>query len=572
MADKPGSRKRGRQGASGLVQSNEPVAEPSMLRKVSPLVIGLLAQVLITSGQVAASAPPSWGNLEPGPYAVGFRSLWQMDYSRVYNTVFNDKTTYASGKAPRPILINLWYPAERPSNQPPMLHRDYLKIQTEDPRLARFTAKLAEYERDTVSTEVMGKPDAALTVDERRRLEHFWAASTACFRDAPPLGRRFPLVIYHAGAGSSFEDNAVFCEFLASHGYIVVGSAFQNGTGRTLAVDGRDGSARDLEFLIAHARRQPNVDWQAIGLVGHSLGAQAILMFRAQAASPVDAVVSLDSTQDYHTLASPGWRDMTRQILENSRHFQGALLMVANSKALFQLADSLDHAERYYFTLKDQDHDEFVSQGILRRALENAAKPGDRGLRNELERGRAGYESVCAYALAFFDVYLKRQSGRREALLHKFRDTKFGGDQPHVEYLPIGATGPELYRDELKVPPTLRQVRLIIAARGIEATMALLKQWRAQEPAAPIFEDDFGFALVDECLGQGRIADAIAINRFYSAHNPKFSKIFVRTGEGYRKAGLLSFAHDYFKKACLLDSDDTVAAARVKELETLMKK
>ena len=93
-----------------------------------------------------------------------------------------------------------------------------------------------------------------------------------------------------------------------------------------------------------------------------------------------------------------------------------------------------------------------------------------------------------------------------------------------------------------------------------------------EEPAAPIFEDDFGFALVDECLGQARIANAIAINRFYSDHNPKFSKIFVRTGEGYRKAGLRSFAQDYFRKACLLDPGDTAAAARAKELETPMKK
>ena len=65
--------------------------------------------------------------------------------------------------------------------------------------------------------------------------------------------------------------------------------------------------------------------------------------------------------------------------------------MVANAKALFQLADSLDHAERYFFTLKNQDHDTFVSQGILRRSLENAAKPGDRDLRNELEWEKAGY-------------------------------------------------------------------------------------------------------------------------------------------------------------------------------------
>ena len=136
----------------------------------------------------------------------------------------------------------------------------------------------------------MGKPIAELNENERRLLDRVWAAPTACLRDAPPLDARFPLVIYHSGAGSSFEDNAVFCEFLASHGYVVVGSAFQDQRGQTLAVDGGEGSARDLEFLIAHARRQPNVDWQHIGLIGHSLGAQAILMYRAQAASPVGAL------------------------------------------------------------------------------------------------------------------------------------------------------------------------------------------------------------------------------------------------------------------------------------------
>ena len=70
-----------------------------------------------------------------------------MDYSRKYNTVFDDKTTYAPGKAPRPILINMWYPAEGSDDFKPMPHRDYLAIQTEDPRLARFASKLIEFER-----------------------------------------------------------------------------------------------------------------------------------------------------------------------------------------------------------------------------------------------------------------------------------------------------------------------------------------------------------------------------------------------------------------------------------------
>jgi hypothetical protein len=154
----------------------------------------------------------------------------------------------------------------------------------------------------------------------------------------------------------------------------------------------------------------------------------------------------------------------------------------------------------------------------------------------------------------------------------RFRDTKWGGDQPHVEYLPKGATGPEPYRDELNVPPALRQVRLLIAARGITTTLDLLKQWRDKEPGAPILHEDSGFALVDECLGHAQVAEAIAINRFFSSHDPTFSRIFMRKGNGCRNAGLRSFALDYYKKACLLDPGDAEAAARLKELTDLMNK
>ena len=170
-----------------------------MLRKRGSLAIGIVASLLVVTGRTAAPAPPPWGKLAPGPYTVGFRSLWQLDYSRVYNTVFDDKTTYASGKAPRPILINIWYPAERSNDLAPMPHRDYLKIQTEDQRLARFASKLADYERKIVSKEAMGKPIAELSDNERTRLERLWAVPTSCLRDAPPLDARFPLVIYHSG-------------------------------------------------------------------------------------------------------------------------------------------------------------------------------------------------------------------------------------------------------------------------------------------------------------------------------------------------------------------------------------
>ena len=53
------------------------------------------------------------------------------------------------------------------------------------------------------------------------------------------------------------------------------------------------------------------------------------------------------------------------------------LLMVANAAAVFELADSLRFAERLYLTLPDQDHNDFIDQGIVHHLFECAVKPGD---------------------------------------------------------------------------------------------------------------------------------------------------------------------------------------------------
>src|SRR5262249_38182847 len=210
------------------------------------------------TGAAPAESPPLWGKLPPGPYTVGFKSLWQLDYSRRYNMTFDDKTSYAPGKAPRPILINIWYPAKPAGNTKPMTHRGYLDIQSSDPRLAKFSGKLAEYDHAVIAKETFDKPIKELTEMEKLLLDHFLDTPTACIRNALPADGKFPLVIYHSGNGSSFEDNSVLCEFLASHGYVVFGGAFQEPSGKSFNVD--NGQTRDFEYLIAFSKNQPNVD------------------------------------------------------------------------------------------------------------------------------------------------------------------------------------------------------------------------------------------------------------------------------------------------------------------------
>jgi predicted dienelactone hydrolase len=216
-----------------------------------------LAPLLAQSGAPASPAPL----LGPGPFAVGFRSAWAFDEGRTYRTAFDEGKTYGSEKTARPLLVLQWYPAQTGGGTgEPLPHGRYFAIPSEDPRLERYAGALAEYARGVFVAQVMGEPETALDEDERAALEAALAAPTLSRPGLEPASGSFPLVIYHSGAGSSFEDNAALCEHLASHGYVVLGSAYPEADGSSLGVDAGRGSAEDVQFLARWARRLPFAD------------------------------------------------------------------------------------------------------------------------------------------------------------------------------------------------------------------------------------------------------------------------------------------------------------------------
>jgi hypothetical protein len=533
---------------------------------VSALLLGILAHACFCATAPALEPPPFWGKLSPGPYAVGFRSVWQLDYSRTYQMVFDDKTSYAAGKAPRPILVNIWYPALEPDEPVPMAHGDYLAIETGDVRLAKFATKLAAYNRAVVCKEVMYKTAAELTERQRQVLDQFWKTPTASFRNATPVDSRFPLVIYHSGFGSSFEDNAVLCEFLASHGFVVIGSAFQDSSGETFNVGGAEKSARDMGYLIAYARRFSYVDWNHVGVVGHSGGAQFALIARSSEASPLDAVVSLDTTQDYYSLADRRWDYLKDPVIKNAENMAVPILMVANAHAFFELADRLKGSERQYLTVSGLDHNDFISQGIIHHELECRLEPGKPELRTQLQRARSSYEAICACVLDFFEGCFKRNWHEKSALAKQLEQNPENGRAPHLELVPRGATGPEPFRDDLNLPPTPRQFRPLLAKRGLESTLTLLERYHARAPHAAIFEGNFGFALIDELLEKGQTHDAIAFQRLYGKFGLNVVKDLLALGDMYRGRKETERARAIYQKARALEPDNAEVAKRLKEL------
>jgi hypothetical protein len=547
-----------------------------MIRRVG--LVGLF--VVALPGVAAAQSQPLWGKLSPGSYGVGFRTVWQLDYSRRYDMTFADKTTYATGKAPRPILINIWYPAKAAGDGETMRHCDYLDVRSAEPSLAKLSGALADYVMRPYTQESQGKPDKEARDREKRVQNELLNTPTPCVRDAAAAEGPFPLVIYHAGAGSTFDDNSVLCEFLASHGYVVFGSAFQEPSGESFNVDGKHTSARDMQFLIGYAKQLPNVDWHHVGVIGHSAGAHATLMYRAQPDCLADAVVSLDTTQDYYSTAELRWEELCATVGKNRKNMTGPLLMVANPHAYFQLADSLSLAPRYYLTIKDLNHNNFVSQssmmGELRHRLRfptaagvgagppNAEEVKDR---TRLTAVKSAYESLCIYILHFLDAELKGDAAGKKFVATQYRDTPLAGAAPHVEYLPPGVTGAEPYAENSSQPPTPRQVRDFLRKHGSIKTVALFRRFQKDSPTQPIYHRIFGWALVSDLLDQGRPQDAIVFRDYYRESGPDFGGMFLEWGQIYQRIGRKELARDFFRKALLLDPSHREAADGLKKLD-----
>ena len=103
-------------------------------------------------------------------------------------------------------------------------------------------------------------------------------------RNLVRFNNKFPCIFYHHGAQSTPFDNNVFCEYMASHGFVVVSSNYNlpSASGShelTVSTDERFDNNSDMEFVLKLTKLMPNVDSSKIIAVGHSWGAQTEIRF-----------------------------------------------------------------------------------------------------------------------------------------------------------------------------------------------------------------------------------------------------------------------------------------------------
>ena len=295
---------------------------------------------------LAAALAVLWGNLEAGPYAAGFRMLY-------------DKTS--------PVRINVWYPAGT-NGSAPMSYGGYLDA-----------ADREEWTEDL-------KP---------KRAARLFATPTAAHRDAPPAAGRFPLVLYSGGFGAYKESNPELGEYLASHGFVVV-SVPNNGM--TDSTDDLEAHTRDLEKAWQRVAALPFVDNAHVATSGHSLGG-IVALYLAMRHPDVKAVIGLDGSYGF-----PGASATITQLASYDPSRVRAALLDLRRAAGVQGADHdrsvmlALHTDRYLTSIPRMFHDDFREVAPIDSFL---------GIRPD-RAAIAGNLHVCRAVLAFLEGDIAR--------------------------------------------------------------------------------------------------------------------------------------------------------------------
>jgi hypothetical protein len=424
---------------------------------------GALAAVLVALAAKPASAqePLLWGSLKPGPHAVGYRSLYRLDHTRRYDPEFATDPTKPPAHKPRPIYIAIWYPAQK-TDAKTMEYRQYLDASSDDPLIAPFAKRLSRHWVAVVSEETVGKEPAYRTPAETAAFERLMATKTFAVKDAPPAEGRFPVVLHHPGLNGVADDSSVLCEMLASHGYVVLCSAYPNWYAEGIGISSDlHTSFRDLEFLLRYARELPFADTDRLGAMGHSWGAIAVLHWAALPDSALRAFVTLDSGFEYAAIEDSGIEMLISHMKANKGNIRAAALRFSGRAGIETnfgfLASHLKYAPDYQAKVAGLTHNDYVMHGTLRPALMPDKWPDPKGSR------RTCYDRLCRHIMLFFDAALKQQAAAREVLQKSVRGEGLDDDFK-LKFKPAAMA-----------PPTQAQLASFLKEHGVEKTVAFIQ-------------------------------------------------------------------------------------------------
>jgi tetratricopeptide (TPR) repeat protein len=526
--------------ASSLASSLE-----GQMRSMSHTAIWIVLATAIARGGHAQNAPLFQFIEKPGPYAVGLKVVEQYDYSRTFGPATDDLGKPYTGERARPLQTLIWYPAEISSSKP-MTVGDYLNLRATETSFGHPKTDASTKEWQDGLSPTLRMP--------------LWAV-----RDATQKAGRFPVVIYAPSYSAMAWENADLCEYLASHGYVVIASPSMGATSRDMTSDvaGMNAQARDISFLIGYARTLPDTDISEIAVAGFSLGGLANL-FAAARDSRIDALVALDGTMRYFPGLVKQSGDIHPEQMTIPLVFLAEGEITLEDQARYLSDKSLSdgpnvlnawtHGDLVTVHMLGLIHEEFSS--ISQRDEEVwQAFPMQQKADYGREDGAAGYAWVARYTLQFLDAYLKHDAVAMAFL--KATPAENGAPKHFMTASYRASTGP---------PPTLEGLRAALGRQGFDHATEIYSAIQKDNPDFKLDEsavDSWAHRLMDE----QHLPEAIALLKLNAQNYPSSGNVYESLGDAYVKSNQKQLAIDSYGKSIEKNPDNPSAAQKLKDLE-----
>src|SRR5215475_10725831 len=327
--------------------------------------------------------------LAAGPFPVGVATAVLVDKTRTDNFTHE----------PRTLVTEIWYPATEAALKMPK-------------------NKYSDFIPGGVTPEIDGAIKQAYKMNAAEIDKIFWNES---HRDAPVRQGRYPLVVFSHGNGGTRHQNTFWCDYVASHGYIVV-SADHTGNSRMTILNGklipyqvseRQNSAKDrpkdVSFLLdemirwdqgADKRFAGRIDTAHVAITGMSFGSYTA-HWASDADSRFKVVIAMSGAPDKHiNLAVPTLR-----------------MLGAEDRTLGEPGNAAirsNHASHtgpaFLLELKNGGHYSFTDMFKINSNFGDGVGKGKRRTTNEpfdFTSMELTYKIIDSYSIAFLGYFLK---------------------------------------------------------------------------------------------------------------------------------------------------------------------
>lgn len=481
--------------------------------------------------------------LEYGNHAVGFKHYLSHDSSRTYKR----SADWDNQFIPRPIPISIWYPA--PQNQ------DSLALLA----VSQYMEILKEEE------EWEHLPNEQIlnwfNYENNAQNHHHLTEKTSAYLHALPLEGKFPTIIYAPSIQASSIENFALCEFLASHGFVVISSP-SRGTESRLMEGGTakdvETQAQDIRYLVHIALQSPQTDPSQIATMGFSFGGLSNVLAQMQNRY-IQAIVSLDGSikYQYPTLAKSPFADVTKVRVPFIHMAQKDIpkeIMLADKmdttlNSSFQFYDRLKYSQAYQLKFNKLTHAYFSSMGVL---FENRDPRQDKSDAEIME----SYRWVATYTLQFLNTYLKQDP----------KGLDFLKAVPEENGAPKGLI--TVYSKEPeRTDFTFEDFHEKAKANNYEHLNELYQTVRINHPTFEIAEGQLNNLGLQRTYNPETTHQGIQILSFATMIFPHSGNLFDSLAEAYLYAGDEEKAIIFFKKSLALSPDNENAIKRLQQLE-----